>query len=176
MLLRRLQNTDKNICKLFQFLMGLNGSYEHVVNQNLLMKNLPSICRAYSMIAKVEKQREVLNDNSVEIAYYSRMKQGKTYNYVPDHYSYKNFQKNPSEDRPCSHCSNPYHSKKICFKLIGYTEWCMELKKKKKPNKNIIWDRFDFSIKTQVWLVPFQYIAHLRVFLLYILSIKHFDW
>ncbi|KAK9096011.1 hypothetical protein Sjap_021508 [Stephania japonica] len=45
--------------KLMQFLMGLSDSYDHVRNQILVMNPLPSINKAYSMIVRVEKQRDV---------------------------------------------------------------------------------------------------------------------
>nr|XP_029120159.1 uncharacterized protein LOC114914118 [Elaeis guineensis] len=49
----------ENEDKLVQFLMGLNESYEHVKNQILLMDAFPSVIRAYSMVLRVEKQRDI---------------------------------------------------------------------------------------------------------------------
>lgn len=51
--------------------MGLNDSYGHVRNQILLMEPLPSVNRAYSMVLRVEKQRNVqiqFTDTSENIA------------------------------------------------------------------------------------------------------------
>ncbi|XP_021671753.2 uncharacterized protein LOC110658442 [Hevea brasiliensis] len=45
--------------KLVQFLMGLNQAYENVRNQILLMDPLPSVNKAYSMVLRVEKRREI---------------------------------------------------------------------------------------------------------------------
>ncbi|KAJ8750937.1 hypothetical protein K2173_016118 [Erythroxylum novogranatense] len=45
--------------QLMQFLMGLNESYDHVRNQILVIEPLPTINKAYSMVLRVEKQREV---------------------------------------------------------------------------------------------------------------------
>ncbi|KAJ8763880.1 hypothetical protein K2173_003662 [Erythroxylum novogranatense] len=45
--------------QLMQFLMGLNESYDHVRNQILVMEPLPSVNKAYSMVLRIEKQREV---------------------------------------------------------------------------------------------------------------------
>ncbi|KAJ0024487.1 hypothetical protein Pint_09321 [Pistacia integerrima] len=45
--------------RLMQFLMGLNDSFDHVRNQIMVMDPLPTINKAYSMILRVEKQREV---------------------------------------------------------------------------------------------------------------------
>lgn len=44
---------------LIQFLMGLNDAYDSVRAQILLMEPLPSANKAYSMVLRVEKQREV---------------------------------------------------------------------------------------------------------------------
>ncbi|KAJ0016708.1 hypothetical protein Pint_10816 [Pistacia integerrima] len=45
--------------RLMQFLVGLNDSFDHIRNQILLMDPLPIINKAYSMVLRVEKQREV---------------------------------------------------------------------------------------------------------------------
>lgn len=45
--------------KLIQFLMGLSDVYDPIRGQLLLMEPLPNVNRAYSMILRVEKQREV---------------------------------------------------------------------------------------------------------------------
>lgn len=39
------------------------------------------------------------------------------------------------DERPCSYCDSPGHSRDNCFKLVGYPEWYYELKKKKKSHK-----------------------------------------
>lgn len=44
---------------LMQFLIALNEAYDHVRNQILLIEPFPSVNRAYSMILRVEKQRQV---------------------------------------------------------------------------------------------------------------------
>ncbi|KAL2230364.1 UNVERIFIED_CONTAM: hypothetical protein Sindi_1630800 [Sesamum indicum] len=45
--------------QLMQFLMGLSDVYNHVRNQVLLMDLLPTVGKAYSMVLRVENQREV---------------------------------------------------------------------------------------------------------------------
>lgn len=66
--------------RLIQFLMGLNDVYDSIRAQVLLMEPLPSTNKAYSMILRVEKQREVnltyigAQDNS---ALLTRAKQGR---------------------------------------------------------------------------------------------------
>ncbi|KAL0428400.1 UNVERIFIED_CONTAM: hypothetical protein Slati_3014800 [Sesamum latifolium] len=44
---------------LMQFLMDLDENYDHIRNQILLMEPLPSVNKPYSMVLRVEKQREV---------------------------------------------------------------------------------------------------------------------
>lgn len=39
--------------------MGLNDIYDHVRDQILVMDSLPSIIKAYSIILRVERQREI---------------------------------------------------------------------------------------------------------------------
>lgn len=39
--------------------MGLNNSYGHAKNQILIMDPLPSVNKAYSIILRVEKQRQI---------------------------------------------------------------------------------------------------------------------
>ncbi|XP_011079193.1 uncharacterized protein LOC105162772 [Sesamum indicum] len=59
--------SEKNASyQLIQFLMGLNDIYDHVKNQILLMDPLPTAAKAYSMVHKVEKQRE-LNSEGTEL-------------------------------------------------------------------------------------------------------------
>lgn len=46
---------------LIQFLIELNKNYDHVKNQILLMDPLSSLNKAYSMLLRIEKQREINN-------------------------------------------------------------------------------------------------------------------
>lgn len=55
--------------KLMQFLSGLNEHYEHVINQVLLINPQPSVNKAFSMILKIEKQKEIVNDSQLEFAH-----------------------------------------------------------------------------------------------------------
>lgn len=49
--------------RLFQFLMGLNDSYQHARSQILLMSPLPSVHHAYSMISQEEDQHVVYSQH-----------------------------------------------------------------------------------------------------------------
>ena len=39
--------------------MGLNDSFNHIQNQIMLMDPLPSVNKAYSMVLRIEKERQV---------------------------------------------------------------------------------------------------------------------
>lgn len=51
--------------KLFQLLMGLNESYNAVRGRILMMRPLPSVDYAYSLLAEEEKQREIKTTSSL---------------------------------------------------------------------------------------------------------------
>ena len=42
-----------------QFLMGLNESFDGIRSQILLLDPFPSVNKVYSMVLRIEKQREV---------------------------------------------------------------------------------------------------------------------
>ncbi|KAK4386145.1 hypothetical protein Sango_2485100 [Sesamum angolense] len=44
--------------RLIQFLIGLSETFDHMRDQLLVIDPVPSVNRAYSMILRVEKQRE----------------------------------------------------------------------------------------------------------------------
>jgi len=50
--------------KLLQFLMGLNGSYEQVRGQILMMVPLPSLNKTYSFLIERESQRTISQTSS----------------------------------------------------------------------------------------------------------------
>ncbi|XP_021600646.1 uncharacterized protein LOC110606196 [Manihot esculenta] len=67
--------------KLMQFLMGLNESYDHVRNHILIMEPLPSVNKAYSMILRIEKQKEAQSEeagNSAMTTKTSEINRGRT--------------------------------------------------------------------------------------------------
>ncbi|KAL2252610.1 UNVERIFIED_CONTAM: hypothetical protein Sindi_0055700 [Sesamum indicum] len=50
--------------QLMEFLVGLNEEYDHVRSQILMMDPLPNVSNAYSMILRIEKQREINSGNA----------------------------------------------------------------------------------------------------------------
>ena len=60
---------------LMQFFIGLADVYEHNRNQILLMDPLPSMNKAYSMVSRVEMQKEVqisCAENNKNMAMYAK--------------------------------------------------------------------------------------------------------
>ncbi|KAG8646332.1 hypothetical protein MANES_10G147201v8 [Manihot esculenta] len=106
-----------NVDKLIQFLMGLNDSYDHIRNHILLLDPLPTINKAYSMVGRVEKQREIHSDTMEDFNLVMMMRN------------------QPQENITCDYCKGNGHTRKTCFKLHGYSEWFTELKPKKMKGK-----------------------------------------
>uniref|UniRef100_A0A0V0HX07 Putative ovule protein n=1 Tax=Solanum chacoense TaxID=4108 RepID=A0A0V0HX07_SOLCH len=105
--------------KLFQFLMGLNDSYLQARSQILMLKPVPSVNQAYSMILSDESQRSVVANagvlgtcpsslqGSFDAVMYSRTsgtqnRFKKGYNLV------------------CDFCKIKGHTRENCYKIIGY--------------------------------------------------------
>ncbi|XP_057994939.1 uncharacterized protein LOC110651461 [Hevea brasiliensis] len=118
--------------KLIQFLMGLNQAYDNVRNQILLMDPLPIINKAYSMVLRVEKQREIHDDAADEFNSIMTVKGQVQKEKI--HGKKKEFGK--KENKFCDHCNANGHTSDTCFKLHGYTDWFTELKQKKGKTKN----------------------------------------
>lgn len=138
--------------KLMQFLMGLNDTYDNIRNQLLVMEPLPSVNRAYSMVLRVEKQREIhvlypeATDNIAMMAsannhrssgyfrgrggWIGRSNTGRG-NTTYGRGSNKRFNNFDREMSFCEHCHANGHSKEGCFKLIGYPDWYKGLKEQR---------------------------------------------
>ncbi|KAG8655017.1 hypothetical protein MANES_05G202851v8 [Manihot esculenta] len=107
--------------------------YDHAKNQILLLDPLPSVNKAYSMILRIEKQRK-LHINALAGA------PGK------------------KDDKICIHCKSTGHTMDICFKVHGYSEWFIELKKKNKGKTTIAaFKGFDKGI----WVIDIGAITHM---------------
>ncbi|XP_044483739.1 uncharacterized protein LOC123209672 [Mangifera indica] len=121
--------------RLMQFLMGLNDCYDNVKNQILVMEPLPSVNRAYSLILRVEKQREVhvtFNENIESTGLFAKT-QSNAQSYKRDGTNKGNtkktdFSKKDKDSKFCDHCNVKGHMKETCFKLYGYPDWYKELK------------------------------------------------
>ncbi|XP_019239047.1 PREDICTED: uncharacterized protein LOC109219082 [Nicotiana attenuata] len=112
--------------RLIQFLMGLNEVYTIVRGSILMMKPLPSMAQAFSLLVQKEKQREFkpnsqqnLDSTSLHV------------NANPQHQSSfgaRNFRtnyttNNGNKGRPfCDYCKKSGHTKEKCYKLHGYPQ------------------------------------------------------
>ncbi|KAL0312685.1 UNVERIFIED_CONTAM: hypothetical protein Sradi_5667800 [Sesamum radiatum] len=106
--------------QLIQFLTGLNDSYDNIRNQILVLDPLPHVNKAYSMVLRVERQRQVnmsiadLGDNS---AFYSRDHEQKG-----NQGGFRYMKKKGTNDKKnafCEVCNKTGHNKDTCFKVHG---------------------------------------------------------
>ncbi|KAL2235920.1 UNVERIFIED_CONTAM: hypothetical protein Sindi_1324200 [Sesamum indicum] len=110
--------------QLMQFLMDLSDAYDHVRNQILLMNPLATAAKDYSMVHRVEKQRQVNSgiselekEEAMAVRTFEPRKQGDTK---------RNFKKWPSVDKrqmQCDYYKKKGHLKEGCFELIGFPDW-----------------------------------------------------
>ncbi|KAK4386695.1 Retrovirus-related Pol polyprotein from transposon RE1 [Sesamum angolense] len=120
--------------QLIQFLMGLNETYDNIRNQILVLDPLPNVNKAYSMVLRVERQREVnlgFAETGDNVAMQARSYDGKGPG--PKNYLKK---KGPTDKRNlvCGHCNKPGHSKETCFKIHGVPDWYRDLNDQRKKN------------------------------------------
>ena len=100
-----------------QFLMGLNDSFANVTAQILMMKPLPTINKAFSLVVQEERQQGIgvtsLGNTGDSMALYTRFEVPRN-NYGRRGYFGK-------KDRPlCSHCGISGHIVDKCYKLHGF--------------------------------------------------------
>ena len=123
--------------RLMQFLMKLNDGYESIRGQILLMDPLPSVSKAYSMIARVETQRNVTGNQSGGIKETAALSNRSSSINIGDGEIHSNalavkggLNQRPRKDnkklknnRYCDHCQKSGHTQDQCFKIIGYPDW-----------------------------------------------------
>ncbi|OMO78630.1 hypothetical protein CCACVL1_14252 [Corchorus capsularis] len=114
--------------KVHQFLMGLNEKYNVVRSQILNTDPLPSLSRAYALVAQEERQQLVAA---------SRLPSVEGAAFMTNNANKSNLNRKPTSNRDlsklfCEHCKKTRHTKDSCFELLGYPEWW---DKGKKPSK-----------------------------------------
>ncbi|KAL0356387.1 UNVERIFIED_CONTAM: hypothetical protein Sradi_4085600 [Sesamum radiatum] len=117
--------------QLIQFLMGLSEAYDNIGSQILVLDPLLDVNKAYSMVSRVERQRQV-NMEFAEVADQTTF-QVKGYG---GNISYIN-KKVPVDKRNlmCEYCHKLVHNKDSCFKIHGVPDWYKELTdQRKKPS------------------------------------------
>ncbi|XP_011069429.1 uncharacterized protein LOC105155256, partial [Sesamum indicum] len=117
--------------RLTQFLMGLSENFDHLRDQLLVMDPIPTVNKAYSMLQRIEKQREVnleggdsLDGVVMQVRTGSRRE-----------LAVKSGQQRGLTDKRglhCSNCNRTGHTRDTCFKLHGTPDWYKELVEKKK--------------------------------------------
>uniref|UniRef100_A0A7C8Z8R5 Uncharacterized protein n=1 Tax=Opuntia streptacantha TaxID=393608 RepID=A0A7C8Z8R5_OPUST len=123
--------------KLMQFLMHLNDSYDDIRGHILLLDPLPPVKKAYSMIQRVEKQRQVTHNSSMSREVASNVSRinhaskelepGATSFFARN--SSRGGRRDNSRRRDaksalfCNHCQRNGHTRDKCFKLVGYPDW-----------------------------------------------------
>ena len=119
-------------------MIGLNDSFDHIRNQILLMNPLPNVNKAYSMVLRVEKQRQVqmsFIDNTGNSVMFVRSQ-----NFKKNRASRGIFKKKyarKKSDKHYDYCNTNGHVRDTCFKLHGYLDWFRQLQeqKEKVPSK-----------------------------------------
>ncbi|XP_075486394.1 uncharacterized protein LOC142526006 [Primulina tabacum] len=91
--------------RLLQFLLGLNESYSHIRSRFLMMSQLPTVGKAFSIISQEESHRSMLAVEAPSTAFFSNQ------NRV--HHLKKDMLK-------CDHCNWNGNTKETCYKLVGY--------------------------------------------------------
>ncbi|KAK4392659.1 hypothetical protein Sango_2043700 [Sesamum angolense] len=112
---------------------GLHESFDHVRNQILLMEPLPSVNKAYSMVQRVEKQREVHSEvtNSIQNVAMQARENRRNTNFAPRFTQRKKIQAE-KQNMFREECGKTGHLKSTCFEIHGFPEWYKALVEKKK--------------------------------------------
>lgn len=97
--------------RLFQFLMGLNESYQPMRNQILLMSPLPTVNQVYSTISQEESQRLLtLSSSSSDCFAMATRGRGR----------FSRGQTRGGTTEECAYCHKRGHTKESCYHLIGF--------------------------------------------------------
>ncbi|KAL0456528.1 UNVERIFIED_CONTAM: hypothetical protein Slati_0992000 [Sesamum latifolium] len=105
--------------KLIEFLMGLSETFDHMRDQLLVIDPVPSVNNAYSMILRVEKQREVHmegNDTIESVA--MQVRTGEKRDYFPKGGNQRKLFVDKKRLH-CDNCGRVGHTRETCFKLHG---------------------------------------------------------
>lgn len=112
--------------RLIQLLMGLNDSYKILRGQILMMKPLPSLSTAYSLIIHEECQREIHNTVSINNDAIAMQASSDSHSI------------SSKKSLTCTHCKKGGHSKSQCYRLIGFPSNFKFTKSKKDESKSIV--------------------------------------
>ncbi|KAL2236582.1 UNVERIFIED_CONTAM: hypothetical protein Sindi_0849900 [Sesamum indicum] len=108
--------------RLTQFLMGLSETFDHLRDQLLVMDPVPTVKKAYSMILRVEKQREVSIEGVETLENLAmHMKVGGRKEHTSRQWQHRTH--TDKRNMYCNNCDRPGHSRDTCFKLHGTPDW-----------------------------------------------------
>lgn len=110
----------------------------------MILDPLPTVNKAYSMVLRVEKQKQVVTNSPEAGEYNAMMTQTKT-NYAAKGFVGKDspggsrqqgykprLSKEEKARLRCEHCKGMGHEISECFKLHGYPDWFKKLKEQKR--------------------------------------------
>ncbi|XP_019225644.1 PREDICTED: uncharacterized protein LOC109207215 [Nicotiana attenuata] len=112
--------------QLIQFLIGLNEVYTIVRGIILMMKPLPSMAQAFSLLIQEEKQKEFKSASQLSLDFTSLHVNASPQRQNP--FGARNFKthytaKNNNKGHPFSdYCKRPGHTREKCYKLHGYPQ------------------------------------------------------
>jgi len=132
--------------RLMHFLMHLNENYESIRGQILLLDPLSTVNKAYSMIQRVETQRNVTSNITANREIVANVTKFGTHSFgesnpVGNAFVAQNGPKGKRDfkkprtgsNRFCDHCQRSGHITEQCFKIIRYPDWYQGPKEGTKP-------------------------------------------
>ena len=110
--------------RLYQFLVGINETFDKDRRDLLLLDPLPAMEEAYASI-----RREIMRRGIMKKEPSSDLESSGTSGVfaVKGRTSQREVDKSHLK---CTHCGGMRHTKNECFKLVGYLEWWSDTKKK----------------------------------------------
>ena len=107
--------------RLFQFLAGINDTFDKERRDLLNQDPLPSVEAAYAAIRRKINRRGIMTHASSLGPGPSEIGSGLVARNRSGRPSYR--QEEDKSHLKCSHCGGTRHTKEGCFKLIGFPEW-----------------------------------------------------
>ncbi|XP_074352187.1 uncharacterized protein LOC141691361 [Apium graveolens] len=129
-------NQYEEILKLSRFLMGLGDAFTAIRGQLLLMKPIPSLNQAFSLLLQEESQRDFASISNTPVTENIAMNVKFNPNFRTKGINNASQRKTGDSAFTCDYCQMTGHSRDKCFCLHGYPEWHkMYGKPKPKPRK-----------------------------------------
>ena len=141
----QIYNSNIHEDRVYVFLDGLDDSLDKIKSDVLQIKPFPTVEQAYAHVQREDTRQTVMLNNIKPILSSILFLKGLKVQQPGIQLSKLRASllsvgrkgKGQTTDGGCTHCENPKHTQKICFKLHGYFEWWKELKERKKREANI---------------------------------------